>query len=88
MDNSGGLSSVRETESSQAGRLLLGKELAVFDAPHVVVARVSDHERSSDDRLVFVLADSGVCPDCGGTGEYVGLNAKQKCGTCGGSGRT
>jgi DnaJ-class molecular chaperone len=41
----------------------------------------ADHEQSSDDRLVFVL---GVCPECGGSGEYVGLNAVE---TCGGSGR-
>ena len=44
----------------------------------------ADHDRSSDDRLVFVLGE--VCPDCGGTGEYVGLNAVETCGVCGGSG--
>jgi hypothetical protein len=47
----------------------------------------ADHERSSGDRLVFVLADSGVCSECGGSGEYVGLNAVETCGGCGGSGR-
>ena len=44
----------------------------------------ADHERSSDDRLVFVPTDSGVCPECGGSGEYVGLNAVETCGVCGG----
>jgi len=47
----------------------------------------ADHERSSDDRLVFVLEDSGVSPECGGSGEYVGLNVSETCGACGGSGR-
>ena len=50
-----------------------------------VESLTADHERSSDDRLVFVL---GVCSECGGSGEYVGLNAVETCGACGGSGRT
>jgi len=45
----------------------------------------ADHEQSSEDRLVFVLG--AVCSECGGSGEYVGLNAVEKCGACGGSGR-
>ena len=48
---------------------------------------VADHEQSTDTRLVFVI-EGGVCPDCGGAGEYVGLSVKETCGTCGGSGRT
>lgn len=27
------------------------------------------------------------CPDCGGTGKYVGLDVVETCATCGGSGR-
>ena len=46
-----------------------------------------DHEQSSDDRLVFMLGNSGVCPECGGTGEYIGLNVTETCGACSGSGR-
>ena len=26
------------------------------------------------------------CPDCGGSGRYVGLNIAEPCGTCGGTG--
>ena len=52
-----------------------------------VESLAADHEQSSDDRLVFVLADFGVCSECGGSGEYVGLNAIETCGVCGGSGR-
>ena len=54
--------------------------------PGLDVANITaDHERSSADRLVFVLG-SGVCPECGGSGEYVGLNVTETCGACGGSG--
>ena len=61
-------------------------ERLVATAPGLDVERITaDHEQSSDDRLVFVLAD--VCPACGGSGEYVGLNAVETCGVCGGSGK-
>ena len=49
---------------------------------------VADHEQSTDTRLVFVIEEPGVCPECGGSGEYVGLDVKETCRTCGGSGRT
>ena len=55
--------------------------------PGLDVERITaDHERSSDNRVVFVLADSKVCSECGGSGEYVGLNVTETCGVCGGSG--
>jgi len=56
----------------------------VTTVPDLDFERITaDHEQSSDDRLVFVLAE--VCSECGGTGEYVGLNAVEVCGVCGGS---
>ena len=36
-------------------------------------------------RLVYELRP--LSPDCGRSGTYTGLNAVQKCSTCGGSGR-
>ena len=44
-----------------------------------------DVEPSTDSRYSFVVGD--VCPDCGGSGRYVGLNETGECGTCGGAGR-
>lgn len=46
---------------------------------------VVDPSSSADGRLVFV--SSGVCPDCGGSGRYVGLNDASYCNLCSGSGR-
>ncbi len=58
----------------------------VATVPGLDVKRLTaDHERSSENKLVFVLAE--VCSECGGSGEYVGLNTVEKCGACGGSGR-
>ena len=37
----------------------------------------ADHAHSSENKLVFVLANSDVCPDCGGSGESVGLNVTE-----------
>jgi hypothetical protein len=37
------------------------------------------------DHLEFVVG--APCPECGGSGRYVGLNAVEGCGTCGGVGR-
>ena len=37
------------------------------------------------DRLVFRRKET--CPDCGGSGRYVGLAAVETCGRCGGRGR-
>ena len=44
-----------------------------------------DDEASTDVR--FVLVVDAACPDCDGSGRYVGLNETGVCGTCGGSGR-
>ena len=46
---------------------------------------VVDRAACRTDHLEFVVGDS--CPDCGGSGRYVGLNTVEVCGTCGGSGR-
>lgn len=41
-------------------------------------------------RVVFIHRDArrfdDPCPDCGGSGRYVGLNVVEDCGRCGGSG--
>jgi hypothetical protein len=36
--------------------------------------------------MVFVRFSGDVCPDCGGTGKYVGLNLVETCLACGGTG--
>ena len=46
----------------------------------------ADHDPAHPERQVFRLKRGDVCPDCGGSGKYVGLLAVEKCGTCGGSG--
>ena len=40
-------------------------------------------DRSRADRLVFNLKEPAPCPECGGTGWYVGLKAREKCRICG-----
>jgi len=46
---------------------------------------------SDPGRVVYVLRDENPfddpCPDCGGSGRYVGLNTVEDCGRCGGKGR-
>ncbi len=42
-------------------------------------------ERTTDDRLVFIIGHE--CPDCRGSGEYVGLNQISPCERCVGHGR-
>ena len=39
------------------------------------------------DRQVFRVGRSDPCPDCRGSGRYVGLTAVEPCSTCGGAGR-
>ncbi|MFH5806427.1 hypothetical protein [Alienimonas sp. DA493] len=39
------------------------------------------------DRQTFRLGPTTRCPDCGGSGRYVGLRAAEACETCGGCGR-
>lgn len=48
-------------------------------------ALVPDSARTRDGHLEFVLRIP--CPDCRGTGEYVGLIEVGPCTTCGGAGR-
>ena len=46
-------------------------------------------------RIVFAMSASerdllpglDVCPDCGGSGQYVGLNVVERCATCQGTGQ-
>ena len=40
--------------------------------------------------VVFAVsrAESTPCPDCGGSGQYVGLVVVESCRSCGGTGRT
>ena len=42
-------------------------------------------ESDRTDHLEFVVG--GTCPDCDGSGRYVGLNTVEVCGACGGTGR-
>jgi DnaJ-class molecular chaperone len=38
--------------------------------------------------VVYIYRDdTNPCPDCGGSGRYVGLNVAEDCERCGGSGR-
>ena len=46
---------------------------------------VVDRAACRTDHLEFVVG--APCPECGGSGRYVGLNAVEDCGTCGGVGR-
>lgn len=66
------------------------------DAPAVALGRLFDnlgvdHSRveggfsEHGERLEFVIPDA-ECPECGGTGKYVGLNAVEVCERCGGLG--
>lgn len=51
--------------------------------PETLAGRYSTLTR---DRMEFTEA-SGPCPDCGGSGKYIGLNAVEDCATCFGVGR-
>ena len=47
-----------------------------------------DWDNCSTTRIEMVCMKRGgrVCPACGGSGKYVGLNVVEDCTTCGGSG--
>ena len=45
-----------------------------------------DHCSTCRVELVMVCPPGKTCPDCGGTGKYVGLNVVEGCATCGGTG--
>ena len=45
---------------------------------------VADHVRCSEDVMEFLVGEMDDCPDCGGTGRYVGLNVVEDCRVCGG----
>lgn len=48
----------------------------------------SDDDALRDGHLEFLLSTSlPPCPDCGGSGRYVGLNSVDVCRACHGSGR-
>lgn len=47
--------------------------------------------RSEDGRLAALTvrrSGGGGCPECGGTGRYIGLAVVEECRACGGSGRS
>lgn len=46
--------------------------------------------RSEDGRMagLTVRRSGGSCPECGGTGRYVGLAVVEECRACGGTGRS
>ena len=68
------------------------------DEPATAVSRLCESEgidlatlacrysKVTRDRMEFVTA-SGPCPDCGGSGQYVGLSEVEDCSTCCGGGR-
>ena len=68
-----------DTPGVAVSRLL--ETLPAFDVSNLV----ADNLRTTDGRLVFLIGEP--CPDCGGSGEYVGLTAREACERCGGSGR-
>lgn len=49
---------------------------------------VADNDASTPGRLEFTIRRTGSapCPDCHGTGQYVGLTLTEPCRTCGGTG--
>jgi hypothetical protein len=59
----------------------LAAEVPGIDLAHIRPAR----EETYPGRIVLVCTEP--CPECGGSGKYVGLLTVEDCGRCGGSGR-
>ena len=70
------------TASDAATRLLDACPERGVDAADIHV----DYERTTGTHFELI-AESPVCPECGGSGRYVGLNAVEGCEACGGTGR-
>lgn len=49
------------------------------------ITRTSDQPGNGEDQFEVVVRFE-PCPDCGGSGQYVGLNAIEDCRSCGGRG--
>ena len=45
------------------------------------------HEAVRVDHLEFLVSAAETCPECKGSGQYVGLQAVETCQSCGGNGR-
>jgi hypothetical protein len=58
----------------------------LFEALGLDCSKIIVKPNQRPNRLEFAIRDE-PCPDCKGTGRYVGLNAVEKCATCGGAGR-
>ena len=71
-----------ETASNAATRLLGACPERGVDAADFHV----DYERTTETHFKLI-AELPVCPECGGSGRYVGLNSVEGCGACGGTGR-
>lgn len=76
-----------QPETAYDGASPLRAVVRLLDHTPGVDARslVPDSSRTRDGHLEFVL--NRECPDCRGTGEYIGLCEVSPCKTCGGSGR-
>lgn len=67
-----------DTPTTALERLL---EKATHRVPKKYTLSVAD-EHCVGETLAWYLEEE-VCPDCNGTGWYVGLNVKEKCSSCG-----
>jgi DnaJ-class molecular chaperone len=59
-------------------------EVAVKRRCTTIGVNTVDRTECRADHLEFVVGKP--CSDCGGSGQYVGLNTVEACGTCAGSG--
>ena len=66
----------------------LGRLIQQLERPNGYEPAEFDLLEETDSRFVYEMRSaSETCPDCGGTGKYVGLNIVEECPKCGGSGR-
>ncbi len=68
---------------SKAVRRWLALNRDPFPGPY---AMQLDKQQSTLDRRVVLLTATSTCPECGGSGRYVGLTLVENCKTCDGSG--
>ena len=68
---------------SKAVRRWLALNRDRFPGPY---AMQLDKQQSTLDRRVMLLTATSTCPECGGSGRYVGLILVENCKTCDGSG--
>lgn len=80
------------TRVLQAGRYNLGR----VRSPHASLRDRLKHastrqllemlDQYSDDKPAADGLEQSTCPDCGGTGQYTGLQVVESCSRCGGTG--